>query len=39
MKKQKQFVLVVGVMLVILSTIILSGCIDEKSKFTIMITR
>ena len=33
MKKQKQFVLVVGMMFVILSAIILSGCIDEKSKF------
>jgi len=33
MKKQKQFVLVVGMMLMILTTIGLSGCIDEKSKF------
>ena len=33
MKKQKQFVLVIGIMLVILTTISLSGCLDEKSKF------
>ena len=33
MKKQKQFVLVVGIMLVTLTTISLSGCLDEKSKF------
>jgi len=33
MKKQKQFVLIVGIMLVILTTISLSGCLDEKSKF------
>jgi hypothetical protein len=33
MKKQKQLVLVVGMMLVIVTTISLSGCIDEKSKF------
>jgi len=32
MKKQKQFALV-GIMLVILTTISLSGCLDEKSKF------
>ena len=32
MKKQKQLVLV-GVMLVMLTTISLSGCLDEKSKF------
>jgi len=32
MKKQKQFVLV-GIMLVMLTTISLSGCVDEKSKF------
>jgi len=32
MKKQKQFVLVI-IMLVILTTISLSGCVDEKSKF------
>lgn len=32
MKKQKQFVLV-GIMLVMLTTISLSGCMDEKSKF------
>jgi hypothetical protein len=32
MKKQKQFVFV-GIMLVMLTTIILSGCVDEKSKF------
>jgi hypothetical protein len=32
MKKQKQFVLV-GMMLVMLATISLSGCMDEKSKF------
>jgi hypothetical protein len=33
MKKQKQFVFVIGIMLVILTTISLSGCLDEKSKF------
>ena len=33
MKKQKQFVLVIGIMLVISTAIFLSGCIDEKSKF------
>ncbi len=33
MKKQKKFVLVVGIILVILTTITLSGCLDEKSKF------
>ena len=33
MKKQKQFVLIVGIMLVILTTISLSGCLNEKSKF------
>jgi len=33
MKKQKRFVLVVGIMLVILTTLSLSGCLDEKSKF------
>ncbi|MDG6219325.1 MAG: hypothetical protein QCI00_07780 [Candidatus Thermoplasmatota archaeon] len=33
MKKQKQFVFVVGMMLVILTIISLSGCMDEKSKF------
>jgi hypothetical protein len=32
MKKQKQFILV-GIMLVMLTTISLSGCMDEKSKF------
>ena len=32
MKKQKQFVLV-GIMLVMLITVSLSGCVDEKSKF------
>ncbi|DAC72196.1 MAG TPA: hypothetical protein DSN98_06430 [Thermoplasmata archaeon] len=32
MKKQKQFVLV-GIILVMLTTISLSGCVDEKSKF------
>jgi hypothetical protein len=32
MKKQKQFVLV-GIILVMLITISLSGCVDEKSKF------
>ena len=33
MKKQKQFVLIAGIMLIILTTISLSGCVDEKSKF------
>jgi len=33
MKKQKKFVLIVGIMLIILTTISLSGCVDEKSKF------
>ena len=33
MKKQKQFVFVIGIMLMILTTISLSGCLDEKSKF------
>jgi hypothetical protein len=32
MKKQKQLILV-GIMLVMLTTISLSGCLDEKSKF------
>jgi hypothetical protein len=32
MKKQKQFVFV-GIMLIMLSTVSLSGCFDEKSKF------
>ena len=32
MKKQKKFVLV-GIMLVMLATISLSGCVDEQSKF------
>jgi hypothetical protein len=32
MKKQKQFV-IVGIMLVMLTTISLSGCTDAKSKF------
>jgi hypothetical protein len=32
MKKQKQFV-IVGIMLVMLTTISLSGCIGEESKF------
>jgi hypothetical protein len=32
MKKQKQLILV-GIMLVTLTTISLSGCLDEKSKF------
>jgi len=32
MKKQKQFVFA-GIMLVMLITISLSGCVDEKSKF------
>ena len=35
MKKQKQFVLIVGIILIILTTISLSGCINavDKSKF------
>ena len=32
MKKQKQLILI-GIMLVMLTTISLSGCLDEKSKF------
>ncbi len=32
MKKQKQFV-IFGIMLVMLATVSLSGCVDEKSKF------
>lgn len=32
MKKQKQFV-IVGIMLMMLATVSLSGCFDEKSKF------
>jgi hypothetical protein len=33
MKKQKKFTLIVGITLMILTTISLSGCVDEKSKF------